>query len=251
MPVTQLPAVLIGGGKGGVGKSSVTAGLARGLAGRDLRVGLLDADLSGPSQGLLFECADMAGADGQILPARSADGVLVASSALISRSDSALVWSGPTATAAIDALTQDRTWRDADVLLVDLPPGHGETAVTVARQLRDAITLLVTTGSELATQECRRAARFFQRMEVSIAGIIENMAEFECRECGAVSDTFPEHRAADLAGELGVPLMVRVPFGADVAHAERLDPVFAVLAEHLSWRTDRQPARQAPGDLAD
>src|SRR5216684_2706651 len=123
------PAILVGGGKGGVGKSSVSAGIARGLRKAGLNVGLLDADLSGPSQNLLLRCSQIRGEEGNIVPARSSEGIDVVSTGLIARANSALVWSGPTATAAIESFASPSVWSGADVVVVDLPPGHAEAVM--------------------------------------------------------------------------------------------------------------------------
>lgn len=218
-----LPAILVSGGKGGVGKSSVAAGIARLIQRRGKAVGLLDADLSGPSQALLFSCSEMGADERGIRPAHSTDGVRVVSSALLARESSALVWSEATAVAAIATLTSSGVWRDIDLLVVDLPPGHGGITVEVARRLPGARAVLVTTGSPLALEECVRAATFLQRMEVGLVGLIENMAQFYCGECQSYREVFEKDSVATAAAKLDAAVLGRIHFGADIAHGEGLD----------------------------
>lgn len=233
-------AILVGGGKGGVGKSSVSAGIARGLREAGLDVGLLDADLSGPSQNLLLSCSRMEGAAGEIVPAQSSEGIRVVSTGLISRADSALVWSGPTATAAIESFASPGVWAGADVVIVDLPPGHGEIAMKVATSFLRARAVLVTTGSALAVDECRRAANFMQRMEIPILGLVDNMARTYCGACASYSEVFPGDRVEALGGEIGVPVLARVTFGSDPAFGEAMAPVVSAIALGLGLPAERR-----------
>lgn len=243
MTSATVPVVLVGGGKGGVGKSSVTAGLARLLRKRGHRVGVLDADLSGPSQGLLLHCSEMQGADGEIVPALSAEGIGVVSTGLIARTNSALVWSGPTASAAIESFASSAVWSASDVVIVDLPPGHAEIAIKVATTFPQAHGFLVTTGSALAIGECRRAATFMQRMEITIAGLVENMAQTYCNTCSTYQEVFPGRKAQALADEIGVPLLARIVFGMDPAAGEAVEPMAdaVVTAFNLPTNTEHAP----------
>lgn len=233
--VTSPPlALLVGGGKGGVGKSSVAAGIARGLADSGLVVGMLDADLSGPSQAHLFECHTPMGVqDGRVVPARSAEGIRVASTALLARDTSALVWSEATAGSGLRLLAAPATWQDVDVLVVDLPPGHGAIAVEVANRFAGAFGVLVTTGSALALEECVRGATFFQRMEAPLLGMVENMAGVRCATCGTHTAVFPGDRAASVAAGLGIVVLAHVPLGAAVEHGDGLGRVCAAVLERL------------------
>ncbi|NUS15321.1 MAG: P-loop NTPase [Streptomyces sp.] len=222
--------VMVGGGKGGVGKSSVTAGLARQLTAGGRKVGVIDADLAGPSQSVLFSCGPMRAEDGVMRPAACAESVTVASIGLIAHQDTALVWSDATAAGAVQLLTAPGMWADRDVLLVDLPPGQGRVTTELAQRFPTAECLLVTTGSPLALEECVRAAAFLRRMELPVAGLIENMAFCPCAGCGAHNALFDAKDAERVAERLGVPLLARLPFDAGVAAGAGLREAAAAVA---------------------
>jgi ATP-binding protein involved in chromosome partitioning len=215
--------VMVGGGKGGVGKSSVTAGLARQFARRGSRVGVIDADLAGPSQSLLFSCGPMNGAEGRLTPAMSAESIAVASIGLIVQDDTALVWSDATAAGTAQLLTDPGMWEDRDVLLVDLPPGQGRVTIELAQRFPDAVCVLVTTGSVLALEECARAAAFLRRMDIRVAALVENMAFHSCPTCGTANALFDDDRVRRAAERLGVPLLAQLPFGGQIAQGYGLE----------------------------
>lgn len=229
----DLNVIMVGGGKGGVGKSTVTAGLARALAATGAQVGVLDADLSGPSQSALFACGPMRPVDGRIVPALSADSIRVGSIGLVVGQDTALVWSDATTVGAVRVLTEPAAWEECDVLVVDLPPGQVAATAELASRFPDAECVLVTTGSALALEECRRAATFLRRMELALVGVVENMAFTACATCESAQDLFGGDGAAITAGELGVPLLARLPFGAGVETGRGLQGVVAALRERI------------------
>jgi len=175
----------------------------------------------------------MRGADGKIVPARSSEGIDVVSTGLIARADSALVWSGLTATAAIESFASPAVWSGVDVVIVDLPPGHAEIAMKVATSFPQASAVLVTTGSVLAVDECRRAANFMQRMEIPVLGLVDNMALTYCGTCERYSEVFPGGLVEALAGEVGVPVLARVIFGADPASGTAMAPVVSAIVPAL------------------
>lgn len=223
--------IMISGGKGGVGKSSVTSGLARCLAFMGLKVGIIDADLAGPSQAMLFSCGPMNVVDGHLMPALSGEMIAVSSIGLVAHQDTALVWSDVTAAGTVRLLTEARMWADRDVLLLDLPPGQGHVAMELAKRFPGAQCLLVTTGSELALEECGRAAAFLRRMELDVIGVVENMAFSNCPECGSQSRMFEPEAAERTAARLRLPLLARLPFGSGVASGEGLGQVAEMLIE--------------------
>ena len=227
--MAQPRVVMVGGGKGGVGKSSVTAGLSRQLAGSGLRVGVLDADLSGPSQGLLFPCGPMPVIDGQIRPARYGERIRVGCVGLIAAPDSALVWSDATAAGMLQLLTAPEVWDEEDVLVIDLPPGQGRVTSDLAVRYPEAVAVLVTTGSPLAIEECARSATFLRRMELGVAGIVENMAYTACAACHHEQPLFGAEAARELARTLGVPLLARLAFGGAVARGDGMSAVAEVV----------------------
>jgi ATP-binding protein involved in chromosome partitioning len=244
--------LMVAGGKGGVGKSSVAAGLARTLS-KLTTVGLLDADLGGPSQPALFECTERIGAkNGAVVPARTAEGVRLVSSALLARAESPLVWSGAAATSAIETLAAPAVWHDSNWLIVDMPPGHSEVAVAVARAFSpDARGVLVTTGSHLATQECIRSAGFFHRMEIPILGVVENMATLACAYCANINNVFDATGVIEMCNQAKLDLLTRVPLGAAVAYGEGLGEVTAAAAAAFSTRRSVDQAERQSSNHVD
>jgi ATP-binding protein involved in chromosome partitioning len=217
--------VMIGGGKGGVGKSSVAAGLARQISQLGHKVGIIDADLSGPSQSILFSCGPMPIVNGAARPTESVESISVASIGLIARQDTALVWSDSTAAAAVRFLTAPDMWLDHDTLLIDLPPGQGRITTELAQIYAHAECVLVTTGSDLALEQCRRAAAFLRKMELRITGIVENMAFSRCPHCGSEHSLFEADETPMVAEELDVPLLARLAFSAEIEAGNGLEGV--------------------------
>jgi ATP-binding protein involved in chromosome partitioning len=216
--------VLVGGGKGGVGKSTIAAGLARHLVARGTAVGVLDADIASPSQALILGCRSSTRTG---LTGISPDDVRLASVGLVARADSSLVWSDVTASAAIRQLAEAAGEFKADVLLVDLPPGHGQVATDIVRTFPSAHGLLVTTGSVLALEQCRRAGTFLRRMEVPILGIVENMAVVQCPACGDRAPLFDPNGAERLAQDLDLPVLARLAAGPSAEAGDGFDDVAA------------------------
>lgn len=213
--------ICVSGGKGGVGKSSFAAGLARALHASGSRVGLVDADLAGPSQSCLFELARMRASRGRLVPP-SADGVRVASMGLLANEATALVWSKDAIEGALASFILDADWGDANVFVVDLPPGHDVVHRTVLDMAPGARSLFVTTGSRLAIVDCRRDIAFSRRMGVKPIGIVENFSHISCPDCGTQHPMHAGSAVDELAKETAMPIVCRLPFDADVASGLRM-----------------------------
>lgn len=232
--------IMIGGGKGGVGKSSVTAAVARALTRAGRHVGVIDADLAGPSQSILFSCGSMRAVEGRLQPALSTERIAVASIGLIVNQESALVWSDQTAASAVRTLTAPANWAEQDILLIDLPPGQGRITSELAQCFPRARALLVTTGSALALEECRRATTFLHHMDLTVAGLVENMAYQICPGCHAHQPLFDSNAVTRTATDLNLPVLARLPFAATIANGTLLDPVVAgLLAEPATAQGSR------------
>jgi len=215
--VARVVAVL--SGKGGVGKSSVAALLAVTLHRRGERVGVLDADITGPSIPKMFglhETPPM-GPMG-ILPAETGAGVKVMSiNLLLPSEDEAVIWRGPLISSAIKQFWQDVAWGDLDYLIVDLPPGTSDASLTVMQSIPLNGVVLVTSPQDLAGMVVRKAARMAQHMGVPILGLVENMSYAVCPKCGEQIEVFGPSQAMQTAMQLGVPLLGHLPLDPELA----------------------------------
>ena len=211
--------VAVMSGKGGVGKSSVAAMLAVALRKQGKRVGVLDADITGPSIPKMFGLHEPPplGPVG-ILPAVTPTGIEVMSiNLLLPSEDEAVIWRGPLISGAIKQFWGDVVWGDLDVLVVDLPPGTSDASLTVMQSLPLNGVLLVTSPQDLAGMVVRKAAKMAAHLSVSVVGLVENMAWLNCPKCGERIEVFGPSQAMRTAGLLGVPLLAQLPLDPELA----------------------------------
>ena len=207
--------IAIGRGKGGVGKSTVTANLAVAMARAGRKVGVIDADVYGPSQPTLLGRQDKPeAADDKLLPVE-AHGVKFLSLGQLVSPGHALAWRGPMATGALANLVEAQ-WGDTELLLADLPPGTGDVQLSLIQRSRPAGAVIVSTPQDLSLIDARRAVDLFNKMSVPILGIIENMATYTCPHCGEASHPFGSGGAERAAAEMGVPFLGRLPLSLDI-----------------------------------
>src|SRR5690349_9529064 len=205
--------ICVGSGKGGVGKSSVTANLAAALQAEGKKVGVLDADVWGYSQPRMFGLGAQrpkVNGERRIVPPEAVDGIKVMSIGFFIEEDAAVVWRGPMLHKALQQFLEDVDWGELDYLLVDLPPGTGDVGMTLAQLLPDARFLLVTTPQPVAQKVARRSAEMAGKVRLEIAGVIENMSGFVA-PTGERYQLFGEGGGHLLAEELDVPLLAKVP----------------------------------------
>ena len=202
--------IAIGSGKGGVGKSTVSANLAVALARAGRKVGLIDADVYGPSQPTLLGCHDKPTAENEKLIPVEAHGIRFLSLGQLVSPGHALAWRGPMATGALANLV-DADWADTELLLVDLPPGTGDVQLSLIQRSRPAGAIIVSTPQDLSLIDARRAVDLFNKTSVPVLGIIENMATYTCPHCGEASHPFGTGGAEAAAAEMGVPFLGRLP----------------------------------------
>ena len=207
--------VAVASGKGGVGKSTTACNLALALKARGLRVGLLDADIYGPSVPKLFgldrKPETVSTPQGQRIVPLDGYGMPVMSIGFLIQADTAMIWRGPMVQSALTQLLRDVVWGELDVLIVDMPPGTGDAQQTLAQATPLAGAVIVSTPQDLALIDARRGVAMFKRVEVPILGIVENMATFICPHCGTASDIFGHGGARHEAERLGVPFLGEVP----------------------------------------
>jgi len=245
--------IAIGSGKGGVGKSTLSANLAVALRRMGRKVGLVDADIYGPSQSRLLSTEGMRPtAQGQKMdPVISPSGVPVLSMAQLVKPGQAIAWRGPMAANALGQLV-DAEWGDVDLLLLDLPPGTGDVQLTMVQKYKPAGAIIVSTPQDLALIDATRAIDFFRQGGVPIIGMIENMAGYACPHCGEVSDPFGQGGAQAAAMSMELPFLGRVPLDIGIRTAsdagqppaaEPDDAVFAPLAQKIAeWLNPAKPA---------
>ena len=205
----------VGSGKGGVGKSTTAVNLALALAADGARVGILDADVYGPSvPTMLGLWGKPDSPDGKsILPMR-AHGIEAMSIGFLVESDTPMIWRGPMATSALTQLLNDTLWggdEGLDYLLVDLPPGTGDIQLTLAQKIPVAGAVVVTTPQDVATLDARKALKMFEKVEVAVLGLVENMAQHVCSKCGHVEHLFGSGGGERMAAQYGVPLLGSLP----------------------------------------
>jgi ATP-binding protein involved in chromosome partitioning len=202
----------ISSGKGGVGKSTVATNLAVALAKQGARVGLMDADIYGPNVPRMMGINKPleVDADAKIVPLE-AHGIKIVSIGFLIERDQPAIWRGPIIMKVISQFLRDVRWGQLDFLLVDMPPGTGDAQLSLVQATHVTGAIIVTTPQEVAVGDALRGAKMFQRVDVPVIGIIENMSWFECPHCGKPVNIFGSGGGARLAAELGVPLLGQIP----------------------------------------
>jgi ATP-binding protein involved in chromosome partitioning len=251
--------VAVASGKGGVGKSTCCVNLALGLASLGWRIGILDADVYGPSLPRLLGLKTKPQSQGRSILPLSAYGVKAMSIGFFVDEQDAMIWRGAMVVNAIQQLLRDVSWGELDCLLVDMPPGTGDAQLTLAQNVPLSGAVIVSTPQDLALIDARRGIAMFDKVAVPVLGIIENMSYFLCPHCGGRSEIFAHGGARAEAGKFGVPFLGEVPL--DIAIREQsdagrplaaVDPdgehakIFRAIAAQVKAALEKGRARAAP-----
>lgn len=221
--------IAVASGKGGVGKSTTSANLALGLAALGWRVGVLDADIYGPSMPRLFGLRGKPETDGKIIKPMEAYGIKVMSIGFLVDEEVAMIWRGPMVQSALTQMMRDVAWGELDCLVVDMPPGTGDAQLTMAQTVPLAGAVIVSTPQDLALIDARRAVAMFKKVNIPILGVLENMSYFLCPHCGERSDVFAHGGARHEAERLEVPFLGEVPLHMSIReNSDSGRPVVAV-----------------------
>jgi len=249
--------VAVGSGKGGVGKSTLAANLAVALARMGRKVGLVDADIYGPSQARLLATEGRrptATPEKKLVPVDSPWGVPVLSMAHLAEPGQAIAWRGPMAANALSQMV-DADWGDAQILIVDLPPGTGDVQLTMLQRFKPAGAVIVSTPQDLALMDATRAIGLFEQGQVPVIGVVENMAGYACPHCGEVSDPFGAGGAEAAAATMGHAFLGRIPLDLSIRQdSDAGNPAaagegpqaeaFAAIARRIATWLDNQGGKQ-------
>ena len=214
--------VAVASGKGGVGKSTTAANLALALAAEGARVGVLDADIYGPSQPMMLGISGRPQSnDGKTLEPLEAYGVQAMSIGFLIDIDTPMVWRGPMVTQALEQLLKDTNWREIDYLIVDMPPGTGDIQLTLSQKVPVTGAVIVTTPQDIALIDAKKGLKMFEKVGVPIVGIVENMSMHICSNCGHAEAIFGEGGGEAMCREYNVPFLGRLPL--DIRIREQAD----------------------------
>ncbi len=245
--------IAIASGKGGVGKSTVAVNLALALAADGASVGMLDADIYGPSQPHMLGLAgeQPVSIDGKSMQPLQAHGIQVMSIGFLVDPDQPMVWRGPMVTSAFNQLLQQTTWHDLDYLIVDMPPGTGDIQLTLSQQVPVSGAVIVTTPQDIALLDARKGLAMFRKVSVPILGVIENMSTHVCSECGHQESIFGSGGGEQMASDFDVDLIGQLPLDASIReHTDSGSPTVVSDPDSVVATAYRNAARRMTSTLA-
>jgi len=244
--------IAVASGKGGVGKSTTAVNLALALKAEGATVGILDADIYGPSMPRMLGCEGQPeSSDGKSLEPMVGHDVQSMSIGYLVEEDTPMIWRGPMVTQALEQLLNDTRWRDVDYLIIDLPPGTGDTQLTLAQKIPVSGAVIVTTPQDIALLDARKGLKMFEKVEVPVLGIVENMSIHICSECGHAEHIFGAGGGQSMSDDYGVDLLGSLPL--DIKIREQADggkPTVAAMPESQITDIYRGIARKTAAKLA-
>ena len=241
----------VGAGKGGVGKTTVSVNLAMSLARSGARVGILDGDIYGPNVPLMLGLQAELASDGEQIRPAEKFGLQVVSIGFLTSDDQAVIWRGPMVHGAIQQFFRDVGWRDLDYLIIDMPPGTGDVALSLSQTVPVAGAVVVTTPQQVSLADTRRAVRMYQKLGIPPLGIVENMSYYACPNCHHESDIFGFGGGEQLATSLNVAFLGRLPIYQPISRgSDRGIPIVIAEPESVASRAFAQVAERVATHVA-
>ncbi len=245
--------IAVASGKGGVGKSTTSVNLALALAAEGATVGILDADIYGPSQPRMLGVSDTKpnSPDGQKMEPILSHGIQSMSIGYLIDEDTPMIWRGPMVTQALEQLLNDTTWREVDYLVIDLPPGTGDTQLTLAQKVPVSGAVIVTTPQDIALLDARKAYKMFEKVEVPVLGVIENMSIHICSNCGHEEHIFGQGGAQKMVKDFNSHFLGALPLDIQIREeADNGNPTVAAAPDSRIAEIYRDIARRASAKLS-
>ena len=243
--------IAVGSGKGGVGKSTTAVNLAIALQREGARVGLLDADIYGPSIPAMLGVKGQPSTDGEKIIPKEAHGLKVMSIGFLVEEDTPMIWRGPMVTSALQQLLNDTLWGPLDYLIIDLPPGTGDIQLTLAQRIPTAGAVIVTTPQDIALLDARKALHMFRKVDVQVLGVVENMSTHICTACGHEEAIFGQGGGEQMAKDFEIPLLGQLPLAMEIRSSmDAGEPTVANNPDSPAAKSYRSMALRTAGALA-